>query len=366
MEMVGVKLVDVTKSMYVTCPIYNINAEFKDKEFTTILGPSGSGKTTILRVIAGLEEADEGEVYIGEKMVNYIPPEERDLAMVFQSYALYPHLTVFDNIASPLRAKNMSEGEIEGMVKRVAETLRISDLLQKYPTQLSGGEMQRVAIGRAIIKQPQVYLFDEPLTNLDAKLRVELRAELKRLQLDLEQTIIYTTHDEVEAMGMSDSILVLRDGRVQQMGPPLEIYNKPVNLFVASFIGKPAINLIDVSVVEEDGRTYLDAGEFKVEVTGVKDILEGGSSRGELILGVRPANTSLSREKLYKNSFKGVVYVVEPLGAETIVEVKIGGIRLTSKIRGASDFDIGDDVWISFPEDKIYIFDKKTGENLVW
>lgn len=359
--MAKVRLENVTKKMGALCPVYDLTLEVKDKEFVTLLAPSGSGKTTVLRLIAGLETPEAGNIYIGDDLVNELSPAERDIAFVFQTYALYPNLNVYENLASPLRARNTPENEIKKSVQEVAETLHISHLLNKKPTQLSGGEMQRVAIGRAIIRRPRVYLFDEPLTNLDAKLRVHMRAELKRLQKDLGQTTIYVTHDEVEAMSMSDRIAVLRYGVMQQYGTPEEIYNHPKNLFVAYFVGTPPINLFDCTFIETDGKAILETEAFSLNVTDLADIIKKQASSSEVILGARPSDISISKKRRDQDSIPAEVYVSEPMGAITIVDLKVGDKLVKVKVPGVYQASMGEKVWLTFNKDRIHIFDKRSG-----
>lgn len=264
--MAGVKLVNVWKQFGEVTAVKNMNLDIKDGEFMILLGPSGCGKTTTLRMISGLEEPTKGQIYIGDKLVAdpekgvFVPPKDRDIAMVFQSYALYPHMTVYDNIAFPLKLRKVPKQEIDQRVREVAEMLGLTELLKRKPRELSGGQRQRVALGRAIVRKPQVFLMDEPLSNLDAKLRVKMRAELKKLQRQLGVTTIYVTHDQVEAMTMGDRIAVINAGELQQVGSPDEVYDKPANTFVAGFIGSPPMNSMDASITE-DG--FADFGEFK-------------------------------------------------------------------------------------------------------
>jgi len=363
--MAEVKLSKVSKATGVLCPVFDIDLKAADKEFLTLLAPSGSGKSTILRLIAGLEVPDEGEIYIGDELVNDLTPAERDIAMVFQTYALYPHLTVYRNLSSPLEAKNTPKDEMDSRVKEVAEILGITPLLEKYPTQLSGGEMQRVAIGRAIIRRPRVYLLDEPLTNLDAKLRVHMRAELKRLQKELGQTMIYATHDELEALSMSDKIAVIHGGRIVQYGTPMDVFQHPKNLFVATFVGTPSMNLFDCSLVEKEGHTYLEGEAFSIDVSDLASLIRSRLSNSELILGIRPNDFEVHREKPPGDHMEGEVYVVEPMGASAIVDVKIGSVLAKVKVPGSYSLDIGSRVWLAFSRDKMHIFDKNTREAIL-
>ena len=268
--------------------VKDLDLEIPDKEFVVLVGPSGCGKTTTLRMVAGLEEITAGDIYIGDKLVNQLPPKDRDIAMVFQNYALYPHMTVYQNLAFALTLRKIPKAEIDRRVKDAADILNIGELLQRKPKALSGGQRQRVAVGRAIVRKPKVFLFDEPLSNLDAKLRVQMRAELKKLHERLQGTVIYVTHDQVEAMTMGDRIVVMKDGLKQQMGPPLELYFKPANKFVAGFIGSPAMNFIEGDLFSEGGELYFQAAGMKLKVP--KDKAEPLRKYGKtrVIFGIRP------------------------------------------------------------------------------
>jgi multiple sugar transport system ATP-binding protein len=264
-----IRLVEVTKKFDSNTAVDQISLTAADKEFVVLVGPSGCGKTTTLRMIAGLEEATEGNIYIGERKVNNVPPKDRDIAMVFQNYALYPHMSVFKNLAFGLKQRKYPKPEIGRRVKEVAELLGIQELLKRKPKELSGGQRQRVAMGRAIVRKPQLFLFDEPLSNLDAKLRIQVRGELARLHDRLETTVIYVTHDQVEAMTLADRIVVMHNGQIMQMGDPMEVYNNPGNLFVAGFIGSPAMNFFDVQLSEENGRLCVRSANFQLLVPDV-------------------------------------------------------------------------------------------------
>jgi len=363
--MARVRLKDVTKRAGAVCPVFNVNLEVADKEFLTLLAPSGSGKSTILRMIAGLEVPDEGEIYIGDELVNDLTPAERDTAMVFQTYALYPHLTVKDNLASPLKARKTPQNEIDSRVRDVADILGISNLLQKYPTQLSGGEMQRVAIGRAIIRRPRVYLLDEPLTNLDAKLRVHMRAELKRLQKELGQTMIYATHDELEALSMSDKIAVMGNGRILQYGTSTEIFEHPKSIFVATFVGTPTINLFECVLSEKAGQTYLESNVFKLNVTELAELIRDRASGSEFILGIRPSDLEIHTEKPREDHIQGEVYILEPMGAVVVIDVKVGEELVKVKVPGSVTLDLGTKIWLTFDRGKMHVFSRKTKEIVV-
>jgi len=361
----GVRLKSLSKKAGGLCPVFDLNLEVADKEFVTLLAPSGSGKTTTLRMIAGLEVPDEGEIYIGDELVNDLTPAERDTAMVFQTYALYPHLTVRGNLASPLRARKTPQNEMDSRVKDVADILGIAQLLEKYPTQLSGGEMQRVAIGRAIIRRPRVYLLDEPLTNLDAKLRVHMRAELKRLQKELGQTMIYATHDELEALSMSDRIAVMRNGRVVQYGTSKEIFEHPENLSVATFVGTPTMNLFECMLSEKAGQAYLESKLFKLSITELAERIRDKAAESGLILGIRPSDLEIHTQETREGFVQGEIYVLEPMGAALVIDVKVGEELVKVKVPGSLSLEPGTKVWLTFDKARMHIFSKKTKETIV-
>jgi len=362
--MVDVILEHLTKYYGKVRAIEDINLHIKDKEFLVLLGPSGCGKTTTLRCIAGLETPTSGNIYMGGKLVNDVPTKDRNIAMVFQSWALYPHMTVFDNIAFPLKMRKYPKDEIRRRVKEVAELLQISELLDRKPGELSGGQQQRVALGRAIVREPNVFLMDEPLSNLDAKLRVYMRAELKALQRRLGVTTIYVTHDQVEAMTMSDRIALLNDGLLQQVGTAEEIYSRPANLFVAGFIGSPPMNFVDGSFVEKyPEKAYIDTGFFMLDVSEFKEIKKNATS-SELVIGIRPEHITLSREPA-EGAIKAKVYVIEPLGRKVIVNLQVGDTIFKVEEDPKFKSEPGEEVWMIFNRDKLYIFDKKTGKTIV-
>lgn len=363
--MVEVVLDHVSKHFGDVKAVDDMSLTISDKEFVTFLGPSGSGKTTALRLIAGLETLTGGNIRIGDRTVNDLPPKDRDIAMVFQSYALYPHMSVFDNIAFPLKIRKVAKHEIEKTVKQTAEMLGIEKFLKRKPKELSGGERQRVALGRAIVRSPSVFLMDEPLSNLDAKLRVYMRAELIRLQKKLATTLIYVTHDQVEAMTMSDRIAIMNYGKILQVQPPKGIYDKPVDTFVAGFIGSPPMNFIDCSFVEKNGTAILDAGAFTSDVSELKGPIKEKATGSELILGLRPEDVSVQKERTPGELIQSEVYVIEPLGYELIIDLKVGdGIV---KAKSASDFaaKIGDTLWMKFDKNKMHIFDRKTQKAII-
>jgi len=359
--MANVKLKNLTKRYRDVVAVNNVSFEVNDKEFLVLLGPSGCGKTTTLRCIAGLETFDEGEIYVDNELVNELPPKDRDVAMVFQSYALYPHMTVFKNIAFPLKMHKVPKGEIRERVERTAKLLRIDHLLERKPKQLSGGEAQRTALGRAIVRDPKVFLMDEPLSNLDAKLRIYMRVELKRLQKELAVTTIYVTHDQVEAMTMADKIAIMNSGVLQQLGDVHGIFDEPANLFVAGFMGSPPMNLIDTTFVEANGKFSLDTSGFKVPVhDDIGNIIRERATSSDLVLGVRPEDISIAIKKTPKECIETEVYLVEPLGSEVIVDLKVGDDLIKVKTSPKFKISTGEKAWIGFSKDNMYLFDKKT------
>jgi len=311
--------------------VKDLDLEIPDKEFVVLVGPSGCGKTTTLRMVAGLEDITAGDIYIDDKVVNHLPPKDRDIAMVFQNYALYPHMTVYQNMAFGLTLRKFPKAEIDQRVKEAAEILNIGELLQRKPKALSGGQRQRVAVGRAIVRKPKVFLFDEPLSNLDAKLRVQMRVELKKLHERLQTTIIYVTHDQVEAMTMGDRIVVMKDGLKQQVGPPLELYFKPANKFVAGFIGSPAMNFIEGDFLSEGGGLYFQAGGFKLRVPKDKGEQLRDYHKKRVIFGIRPEDMPEAACALPGETVEAVVEVMEPLGSEVYLNVTIGEKSLIAR-----------------------------------
>jgi len=360
-----VLLKNVTKRFGNVVAISNLSLEAKDREFLVLLGPSGCGKTTALRCIAGLETPEEGDLYIGDRLVNDLDPKERDIAMVFQSYALYPHMTIFNNLAFPLENMKVPKDEIKIKVRQVAELLKIERLLDRKPKQLSGGQRQRVALGRAMVRDPYVFLMDEPLSNLDAKLRVYMRAELKKLQKELGVTTIYVTHDQVEAMTMGDKIAILNEGILQQIGTPDEIYFHPSNMFVAGFIGSPPTNFFDCKLME--GVPFnLDTGEFRYPLPDHVAKAAKKCTSDVCVLGVRPQNVLVYKDAKGKKSLiKAVLDVVEPLGDLTILDLEVGDYLVKAVVSPDFEAKLRDELWIAFPANKIHIFDKKTGNCLV-
>jgi multiple sugar transport system ATP-binding protein len=364
-ELAKVLLKNVTKRFGNVVAVNTLSLEAKDKDFLVLLGPSGCGKTTALRCIAGLETPENGEIYIGDRLVNDLDPKERDVAMVFQSYALYPHMTVFKNMAFPLENAKTPKDEIRIKVRQVAELLKIEVLLDRKPKQLSGGQRQRVALGRAMVRDPHVFLMDEPLSNLDAKLRVYMRAELKKLQKELGVTTIYVTHDQVEAMTMGDKIAVLNEGVLQQTGTPDGIYFNPSNVFVAGFIGSPPTNFFDCTLME-GVPCILNTGEFKYPLP--ENVAKAAKKcvSTACILGVRPQDVLVYKDsKIKKGLVKAMLDVIEPLGDVTILDLKVGDYLVKAVVSPDFKAELGDELWIEFPTKKIHIFDKKTGATLV-
>ncbi|MDY0002302.1 MAG: sn-glycerol-3-phosphate ABC transporter ATP-binding protein UgpC [Polyangia bacterium] len=353
-----VRFVDVRKSYDKVVVIDHLDLSISDGEFAVLVGPSGCGKSTTLRMIAGLESITSGDLFIGDRRVNDVPPKDRDIAMVFQSYALYPHMSVFDNLAFGLALRKLPKDEIQRRVREAAETLGITPYLDRKPKQLSGGQRQRVAMGRAIVRQPKVFLFDEPLSNLDAKLRGEMRREIARLHREKNTTVVYVTHDQVEAMTLADRIVVINRGDIMQSGTPLELFERPANRFVAEFIGSPKMNLVEVSA-GEGGRVLLGEG-FHLEVPSG---YETGSA-ARVLAGARPGDTLLLDPADGAAVCKGEVVMVEPLGAEAYLTVATAVGDVTVRQEGHGSAAVGDRVGIGFPKDKLHLFDAGTGKSL--
>lgn len=362
--MVEVVLEKLTKFFGDVRGIEDIDLHIQDREFVALLGPSGCGKTTTLRCVAGLETPTSGNVFIGDQLVNEIPTKDRNVAMVFQNWALYPHMKVYDNIAFPLRMAKYPKEEIPKKVKEVADLLQIGKLLDRKPGALSGGQQQRVALGRAIIREPTVFLMDEPLSNLDAKLRVYMRAELKALQKDIGVTTIYVTHDQVEAMTMTDRIALFNEGLLQQVGTAEKIYKKPANLFVGGFIGSPPMNFMPGSFVEKDGVSLIDAGCCTINVSHIGDIIKNNATSDEVIFGIRPDDIILSTKPI-EEAVKAKVFVTEPLGNMVIVDIIIGDYRFKAETKTTFKVEPGEDIWMQFKKEKIHIFDKRTDKIVI-
>lgn len=355
--MAGVQLRKVEKSFGETKIIRGVSFDIADGEFVVLVGPSGCGKSTLLRMIAGLEEITAGEIEIGSTIVNNLAPKERNIAMVFQNYALYPHKSVYDNMAFSLRLSKSPEAEIDARVQKAAQFLGLTPLLSRYPRQLSGGQRQRVAMGRAIVRDPEVFLFDEPLSNLDAKLRVQVRTEIKEQHQRLRTTSIYVTHDQIEAMTMADKIVVMRDGVIEQIGSPLQLYDKPANLFVAGFIGSPAMNFIPGTVRAGNGETFIELQDGNRVKPGLLDL----SALHDVIVGVRPEHICIEAGE---DSFPGTVSVVEPTGADTLVFARIANVDICAMFRERHDFKPDESVHLAFDPAHLHVFDAATGARI--
>ncbi len=348
-----------------TKAVDSADVEIKDREFVVLVGPSGCGKTTTLRMVAGLEEITGGELLIDGKIVNDIPPKDRDIAMVFQNYALYPHMSVYDNMAFGLKMRKFSKDEIEKRVREAAVILGIEDYLKRKPKELSGGQRQRVAVGRAIVRKPKVFLFDEPLSNLDAKLRVQMRTELSRLHNQLGATMIYVTHDQIEAMTMADRIVVMRDGIIQQIGGPLELYNNPVNKFVAGFIGSPPMNFLDMELNASGNNTVLeDENVFITIPDHVKKYLES-VNRKNVCFGIRPENMLKRNPEKGECFIKAEVDVIEPLGDETHLYLEGGDHKFIARIPSDINVSVGETIFFIPDMNKSSFFDPVTEKSIV-
>lgn len=350
--------------------VKNININIKDKEFIVLVGPSGCGKSTTLRMIAGLEDITSGELYIGEKLVNDIHPKDRDIAMIFQNYALYTHLSVYENMAFPLKLRKTPKDEIDKKVKEAAKILDLEKVLNRKPKALSGGQRQRVALGRAIVRNPKVFLMDEPLSNLDAQLRTSMRIEISKLHKSLDSTFIYVTHDQVEAMTMADRIVVMKDGVVQQIGTPQEIYTNPNNMFVAGFIGNPQMNFIDVTVKEQNGNLYAVNRELKIALN--KNMSEILSSKNyvnkEIVLGIRPENIYREASFVENNQetdFEAKLDISELIGAEVYAYLKVGSTSITARFDGKFNIINDKNIKLTMDKDSLHLFDKETQLSIV-
>ena len=363
-----VLLKDVTKKFPGGAIAVNkVNVTCEEKEFLVLVGPSGCGKSTTLRMVAGLEELSGGEIWIDDTLVNDIPPKDRDIAMVFQNYALYPHMTVYDNMAFGLKLRKYPKEEIKQRVMEAAEILGILEMLDRKPKQLSGGQRQRVAVGRAIVRKPKVFLFDEPLSNLDAKMRVQMRAEISKLHTRLQATMIYVTHDQVEAMTMGDRIVVMKDGLIQQVADPITLYDKPKNKFVAGFIGSPSMNFIEGALVKRSSGLFFNEDNFQVklpeEMVAVVANLEGK----EVVLGIRPEDIY---DKVYAtnpspdNTITATVEVVEPMGSEAYLYLTTGKTPFIARVDTHEQVEVNTDIELVFDMAKAHLFDATTGETI--
>ncbi len=364
--MAKVILKDVCKEFGKVVAVKNFSLDIKDGEFIILVGPSGCGKTTTLRTIAGLEEASAGEIYIGDKLVNDVPPKNRDIAMVFQNYALYPHMNVYKNMSFGLRLRKVPKPEINKTVRRTADLLGIGELLDRKPKELSGGQRQRVALGRAIVRDPRVFLFDEPLSNLDAKLRIAMRAELLDLHQRLKTTTIYVTHDQLEAMTMGDRIVIMNEGVIQQVDTPQVVYDHPINRYVAGFIGSPSMNFLSPTIVRKNGNFYAIAKDYKLKIPADKAKALKDYVDKEVVLGIRPEHldTKVTKSKHDPESvFSASIWVVETVGSEKIVHIRSGEKdTLIARLDPHADIKTGETVEFVANMDLSHVFDKETEE----
>jgi len=365
--MASVTLQELSKRFDKVTAVNQINLEIPDKEFVVFVGPSGCGKTTTLRMIAGLEETSDGTILIGERVVNDVPPKDRNIAMVFQNYALYPHMDVYKNMAFGLKLRRTPKPEIDRRVREASRILGIEELLDRKPRQLSGGQRQRVAVGRAIVRQPEVFLFDEPLSNLDAKLRVQMRSELINLHYQLEATMIYVTHDQVEAMTMGDRIVIMNNGEIQQVGAPMEVYDQPINMFVAGFIGSPAMNFFQGKLTAQNSDLFVDLGKFTVKLPKSQINRFGNHVNQRVVFGIRPENIS-DREEAGEHQQERVpamVNVVEPLGSEVIVELSAGDHTFVGRLDPTTTARPMHEMAVYFDMGRFHLFDAETGVSLM-
>jgi multiple sugar transport system ATP-binding protein len=352
----------ITKEYGDVVAVNDLNLAIDDKEFIVLVGPSGCGKTTALRMLAGLEEITKGEVKIGDRIVNDVPPKDRDIAMVFQSYALYPHMTVYDNMAFGLKLRKTPKQDIKKRVQEAAEILGIQEMLTRKPRQLSGGQRQRVALGRAIVREPKVFLFDEPLSNLDAKLRIAMRSEITKLHQRLQTTFIYVTHDQIEAMTMATRIAVINKGLLQQLDTPQTLYDRPDNMFVAGFMGSPAMNFFKAKLRKEDSHLFIEGGAFKVPVVDEKKVYQNFVDK-PVILGIRPEdihNPAFVAPGIHAAPVEAKVDVTELMGNEINLYLLAGQDSIVARVDPRTDFRMGDKVQVAFNMDKAHLFDPET------
>lgn len=366
--MAKIELKAVVKKFGKVTAVQKIDLKVKDKEFLVLVGPSGCGKTTTLRMISGLDDVTEGDIFIGDHNVTEVPPKDRNIAMVFQNYALYPHMTVYKNIAFGLKIRKVNKDEIDKRVRRVAEMLGIENLLDRKPKQLSGGQRQRVAMGRAIVRNPQAFLFDEPLSNLDAKLRTQMRAELKKLHQRIQTTVVYVTHDQVEAMTLADRIVIMKDGVIIQIGTPQEVYNHPTNLFVADFIGNPTMNFLEADLEKENNHLYIQGTSFRLLVPDALCNRYLKSAVQRVTLGIRPEHIY---DKQLTNPFPGSevlkaeVEIVEPVGSETILHTTCCSEKLIACVGNNTEAIHGKLIDLMLDMNQIHLFDRATGLSLL-
>ena len=359
--MAEVSIRKLNKMFDVTHVVKDVDLEIRDKEFVVLVGPSGCGKTTTLRMVAGLEAITSGQILIDDSVVNEVPPMDRDIAMVFQNYALYPHMSVAGNMAFGLKMRKFAKPEIESRIKRAAAILGIENLLERKPRQLSGGQRQRVALGRAIVRDPKVFLFDEPLSNLDAKLRVQMRVELKKLHERLGTTAIYVTHDQVEAMTLGDRVVVMKDGWVQQVGEPLELYNTPANRFVAGFIGSPAMNFIEATLGESNGAVVAEAPGLRLTLPGPQAARARAKAGRAITLGIRPEDVHVATDSDPANlCFDAVVEVVEQLGSEILLDTRVGPATVVASVEPTMRIRSNERLRMSLKPERLHLFDAET------
>jgi len=358
----SIRFQNVTKSFGPTLVVNDLSLQISSGEFVVLLGPSGCGKTTTLRMLAGLESVGSGDIYLEDMRINDVPTQHRDLAMVFQSYALYPHMTIAENIGYPLSVRKLDAKERSERINRVAAMLDIEPLLDRKPRQLSGGERQRVALARAIVREPRAYLMDEPLSNLDARLRVQMRGELKRLQHELGTTTVYVTHDQAEAMTLAHRVAVMKKGKLQQFDTPMNVYERPANRFVAEFVGSPSMNLIEGTI---DGSCAFTNEHLSIELpeSRLKQLQEPTRVGRIVTLGIRPEHISIGTSSV-GDSIPGKIYVTEEMGNETLVVLSVGKLKLTARAR--ADFNVAPEtpVWLTLAMEKSHFFDRQTGERI--
>lgn len=344
----------------------NLHLDIADKEFLVLLGPSGCGKSTTLNMIAGLEDVTEGRLLFDETLMNDVPPHRRDVAMVFQSYALYPHKSVYENIAFGLKMRNYPNDEIDRRVRDAAQKLEIQPLLERRPDQLSGGQRQRVALGRAMVRQPQVFLMDEPLSNLDAALRISMRAEIKALHQVMQTTFVYVTHDQAEALTLADRIVVMRNGVVQQIGTPDDIYERPQNMFVASFLGNPPMNFLEGELVQRDGHVFFERAGMHVELMPETVAALKQTSTPRAILGLRAEDVSEDTLPTSSSSLQGKVISVLPIGSDQFLELDVGGAKVFLRLGKESRWRTGETVQVSINRHRLHLFDPSSQHTLLW
>lgn len=357
---------NVTKYYGAVKAVDQLNLDIQDKEFLVLLGPSGCGKTTTLNMIAGLEELTEGDIYFDDQVVNFMPPHQRDVAMVFQSYALYPHKDVYHNIAFGLKMRKYDNNEIDRRVREAAKRLEITNLLDRLPSQLSGGQRQRVALGRAMVRQPAVFLMDEPLSNLDAALRISMRAEIKELHQSMQTTFVYVTHDQAEALTLADRIVVMNNGLVQQIGTPDEIYEHPRNMFVASFIGNPPINMIEGKLVKNGDTISFESATFTVTLSHSHTEKLHGMDGRNVVLGLRPEDVDDTRAAVDGETIRGHVNFVMPVGSDQYLSMHVDGKEVFFRVGKENSHRSGEDVSLAINVNRLHVFDQTCEDSLLW